>query len=306
MQNQSLFSHTNGWDSQTQSLNNIILGISIVAFILHCNIWLQLFIQKTKFNLSFMLILSYSSTDILIVIYYLIAYSIRIRSWITITPIFCYSEAYLIFFLNLFESFCLTTLNIARYWQIVHNQDVYKFHRRKIQLIPIFITCLILLNFSVQHLFGWCIVTKDVGSSCSLHYTNIFVQIWNIAVILAMPIIISLFLLYRALFYIRTIHIEQTIIHHNHHRQLIVHTSIFYSIWLCLWFPLILITFLNVNQINQWVVFIGSIANTIEIAIDPMISFFIDKRFARIWKKFSQFIVSRLKLSINSQVHPAV
>jgi len=306
MQNQSLFSHTNGWDSQTQSLNNIILGISIVAFILHCNIWLQLFIQKTKFNLSFMLILSYSSTDILIVIYYLIAYSICIRSWITITPIFCYSEAYLIFFLNLFESFCLTTLNIARYWQIVHNQDVYKFHRRKIQLIPIFITCLILLNFSVQHLFGWCIVTKDVDSSCSLHYTNIFVQIWNIAVILAMPIIISLFLSYRSFFYIRAAYVEQTMVRRNHHRKLIVHTSIFYSIWFCLWFPFVLITFLNVNRVNYWVVFMATIANTLEIAIDPIILLFLDTRFLEIWKKFFRLITIRLTLPINVQIRPIV
>jgi len=306
MQNQSSFNHTGGWDSFNLSLHNVLLVINIIGALLHYTIWIRLFVQKTKFDLAFIFALCYIGTDLVLTTFYFIQHAIRIQSWISITPVFCYFEAYGMFYFNIYGSYCLTTLNIGRYWQIVRNQNIYMIHPRRVICSFIFFCVWILLNFIIQDLFGWCNVIEIAGASCFATYTNIFVQIWNITVILAMPIIISLFLLYRALFYIRTIHIEQTIIHHNHHRQLIVHTSIFYSIWLCLWFPLILITFLNVNQINQWVVFIGSIANTIEIAIDPMISFFIDKRFARIWKKFSQFIVSRLKLSINSQVHPAV
>ena len=177
MENQSFIDHQGGWNSFNLSKNNLIFSIYVIATILHCHIWSQLFIQKIKFDLSFIFILSYISTDIFLLLSYFIQYSIRIRPWIPVTPFSCYFEAYSMYYFNLFESYSLSALNTCRYWQIVRNMNIYKFYRRKVILVAIIVPLLLLSNIIIQDVFGWCIVRESVGSSCSLTYTNIVVQL---------------------------------------------------------------------------------------------------------------------------------
>jgi hypothetical protein len=113
-------------------------------------------------------------------------------------------------------------------------------------------------------------------------------------------------MLYRALHFLQNSHAQQTILRRNHHRQLTINSCIFYSIWLTLWLPLLLITYIGVNGINESIVFVALIANTLEILIDPIISIFLDKRFAQAWKKFHQSINRQFGWHMNARVNPDV
>jgi hypothetical protein len=295
-----------GWDSKNLVQNNVIFIMSVLAAILHFHLWLQLFIHKTKFDLSFIFSLGYISTDLFLISFYFIQYSIRIRSWISVTRSSCYFEAYSMFYFNLLEPYFLVLLNICRYWQIVQNKNVYRIYRRKVILISIIVSVVILLNLIIQDIFGWCILTEEVGASCSLSYTNNIVRIWNLTVVLTLPILISFYMLTRALYFLKKSHAQQTMVRRNHHRRLIIHSLIFYSIWLSLWSPLMIVNFLDIDNINESIAFAVLVANTLETLIDPVISIFLDKRFAQAWKKTGVWIERKLDILVDIRIHPAI
>ncbi len=210
------------------------------------------------------------------------------------------------FYFNLLEPYFLVLLNICRYWQIVQNKNVYRIYRRKVILISIIVSVVILLNLIIQDIFGWCILTEEVGASCSLSYTNNIVRIWNLTVVLTLPILISFYMLTRALYFLKKSHAQQTMVRRNHHRRLIIHSLIFYSIWLSLWSPLMIVNFLDIDNINESIAFAVLVANTLETLIDPVISIFLDKRFAQAWKKTGVWIERKLDILVDIRIHPAI
>lgn len=303
MSNNSLI-YQNNWNSLNLTENKYLLIICIFAIIFHIQIWLQMFIEKIKFDFSFIFPLCYMITDILLLLCYFIQYIIRIRSWIPLTIWFCYFEAYSMFYINLIELYCLTGLNICRYWLIIRNDNIYINHRRKLILSIICIPIFILSNFILENLFSWCIVMKIIGGNCTLKYTNIFVRIWNLIILLIIPSSIAFIMLIRALKYLQNFHAQQRILRRNYHRQLIIHSFSFYSIWISLWLPYIFIKFLDLDEINDTIQFIAQIANTLEILVDPFIACFLDKRFAQAWNKLYQWIKRYFRCCINRRVNP--
>ena len=182
-------------------------------------------------------------------------------------------------YINLLELYCLDALNICRYWLIVRNQNVYIVYRRKLILISIIIPLLIFFNLCVQAAFDWCVVTREAGASCSVSYTNNVVRIWNLVVVTIVPILISfLFVSSNFIFSKKTLIINKCFIRRNHHHRLIIHSSIFYSIWLILWLPFMIVTFLDIDSLNGSVAFVTVVASSMEIMADPIISIFLDKR----------------------------
>jgi hypothetical protein len=65
-----------------------------------------------------------------------------------------------------------------------------------------------------------------------------------------------------------------------------------------------IIIFLDVDDINESIDFIASIASTLETLMDPFLSFFLDKRFAKAWKKSYMLIKRKLNDLMNVRVHP--
>jgi hypothetical protein len=303
MDNESVI-HVGGWDSVNLSQHNVLFVICVIAAVLHFLIWFQLLVQKKKFDLSFLFSLGYISSDIFLISFYFIQYIIRIQSWIPVTRFSCYFEAYSMFYFNLIESFCLTTLNICRYWQIVRNQNIYTVHRRRLLITSAIVPLLILANLIIQNVFGWCVVIEKAGASCSLSYTNIPVRVWNMAVVLFTPILISFYMVFRSLNYIKTTNAQQIMLRRNHHRQLIIDTFIFYSIWLILWLPWMILTYLDIDDQNELIAYVTLAGSTLEILTDPIMAVFLDKRFAQAWKKSFQWVEYQLVCLKNTRVVP--
>jgi hypothetical protein len=305
MANESVI-HVGGWNSADLSQNNVLFAICVITAVLHCLLWFQLFVQKKKFDLSFLFSLGYISTDVFLILSYFIQYTIRIQSWIPITRFSCYFEAYSMLYFNLLKSFCLTTLNICRYWQIVRNQNLYTVHRRRLLTASTIVLLLILANLIIQNAFGWCVVIEKAGASCSLSYTNIPVRVWNMTVVLFTPILISFYMVFCSLNYIKNTHAQQIMMRRNHHRQLMIHSLIFYSIWLVLWIPCMIVTYLDIGDKNEFIAYVTLVANTVETLIDPFLAIFLDKRFAQAWKTSVKWIQRQLDCLLHTRVHPAV
>jgi hypothetical protein len=163
---------------------------------------------------------------------------------------------------------------------------------------------MILLNLIIQDIFHWCIVTEPVGASCTVSYTNDITRIWNVTVVLILPIFITFYLLARALRTLQIAEAQQAIMHRNHHRQLIIHSLIFYSLWLSLWLPAMIVNFLGLSDPDEPVGFAVIVASTLETLIDPIIASYLDKRFAQAWKKTGIWIKKKIDTLLNTRVHP--
>ncbi len=161
------------------------------------------------------------------------------------------------FYFNLFDSCILTALNICRYFQIARNQNIYKFHRRKLILISIIFPMLVLSNLIIQDMFGWCVVVEIWGESCTFTYTITIVRVWNLCIMLISPILISFYMLILALFYLKNTKAQKMIMRRIH-PHIILHSFIFYSICLILWASLIIIIYLDIDTISKWLKFVAS------------------------------------------------
>jgi hypothetical protein len=113
-------------------------------------------------------------------------------------------------------------------------------------------------------------------------------------------------MLYQALRFLKNFHAQQVILRRNHHSQLTINSCIFYSIRLTLWLPWVIIAYLGVDAINESIVFVALVANTLEVLIDPIIVIFLDKRFAQAWKKFRQSFNRQFGWHMNARVNPDV
>jgi hypothetical protein len=123
---------------------------------------------------------------------------------------------------------------------------------------------------------------------------------------LTLPILINFYMLGRALYFLQNAHAQQVMIRRNHHRQLIIHSLIFYSIWLILWLPSMIVNYLDLDNLNESLAFAFVVANTLETVIDPVIAIFLDKRFAHVWKKSYKWIERQFGGHVNARVNPVV
>ncbi|CAF1647473.1 unnamed protein product [Adineta ricciae] len=132
---------------------------------------------------------------------------------------------------------------------------------------------------------NWCIVIGIAGSSCSLVYTSIPIRIWNTIVLFALPIGITFLTSIKCLMFLKRTQSQQILIQRNHYRRLIYRYVCFYTIWLILWTPLIILNFLCIETIDGKINFIATAGNTFESCLDGVILIFLDKRFEMAWRK---------------------
>ncbi|CAF0929630.1 unnamed protein product [Adineta steineri] len=295
-----------GWDSTNLAQNNIIFGVCVVAAILHTLLWSQMIMRKTKFDITLLFSLGYVSTDIFLLLFYFITYAIRIRSWIPITLATCYFEAYAMFYFNILETYSLMALNISRYWQIVRNPNTYIDHRKMIIVSCVITPFLVAINLIIQQSFGWSVLYSIPGSSCNVSFTNIPVQVWNISIILVIPILLSFCLLFRAFRFLQSAQAGQLHIRRNHHRKVTIQTLIFYSFWFVFWLPGMIVNCLDSDYVDGTTNFIVILLSTIETLCDPIVGIFLDKRIAQVWKKSFKWVYRQPAVQKSTRVTPAV
>ena len=135
-------------------------------------------------------------------------------------------------------------------------------------------------------------------------YNNIYVRIWNVCIILTLPIVISFGMLIKASYSLYNTHAQQRLLRRNHHRQLIKDSLIFYTIWIILWSPWMFISYMNILDTNEMFIYVTLVMNLLEVLVDPFISFFLDKRFAQAWIKCYRQFRHLLGFQNHARVNP--
>jgi hypothetical protein len=140
----------------------------------------------------------------------------------------------------------------------------------------------------VQIATGWAQFKEYAGDSCDLEYTNIYAEIFNTVIAFFLPIGLNIIVICASVRHVHlTSHLRQAKHHvsarEKYHRSLVIQFLIFYTIWLSLWSPNIIIYQFTsgINTIET----IGKLLNFIEITLDPIIVGALDVRFYQSWKQ---------------------
>ncbi|CAF1081736.1 unnamed protein product [Rotaria sordida] len=277
------------WSPQALKIVNPIFYICIFATMNHVLFWIQFIVYPSVRQYSMQWLYAYLITDLLLLIRFFLLYAYR---WLPIClpyffrMIICYSEAIFDNYLNLLQSYIFLALNICRYLQIAHNYNVYSSNRRLI----IIVHCLIYISPLVTHIIiiicGWSVLHKPLGDVCDLLPVTLTIQLLFLLFTYFIPVILTLIFLLLCLNYIHNTHGIQTQIIVNarlkYHRQLVVQSGVFYSLWLILWSPH-LVVFPFVYK-GSTIGIIAQILNYLSITVDPIIIAALDVRFLHAWK----------------------
>jgi hypothetical protein len=200
-------------------------------------------------------------------------------------------------YLNLLQSYILLALNICRYLQIAHNYNVYCLNRYTIIIAHFLIYLLPLFGHIIAIKFGWIVLLNPPGDECDLLPITLTIRIKFLLLSYFIPVILTLVFLSLCLNYIRnTDGIQaQAIVktRHKQHRQLVIQSSVFYSLWIILWSPhLLLFPFYYKNSTIGTV---AQILNYISITLDPIVIAALDVRFLQAWKSTGYYLKSNIR-----------
>jgi hypothetical protein len=185
------------------------------------------------------------------------------------------------------EVYILLALNICRYAQIAWNKNVYVKNVKLLVLAHVAIYSMSLISLIIQIFTGWAQLDIYVGDSCDIGYVNLYSQLFNILTSFVVPIILNILVIGAS---IRHVHLTSQLNraqHHvsareKYHRSLVIQFLVFYTIWLSLWSPNVIVYQLTSG--SSTLTQITSLLNYIEIALDPIIISALDVRFYRAWK----------------------
>jgi hypothetical protein len=277
------------WSEKGARTVRPLLYICIIATIIHALFWIQLITYPTVRQWSMQWLYAYLATDLLLLVRFFLLYAYR--WWSICLPyllrtIICYCEAIFDNYLNLLQSYILLALNICRYLQIAYNHNVYSSNRYTIIIIHFFIYFLPLFGHIIAIKFGWTILQNPPGDACDLLPVSLTIRIIFLLLSYFIPVIFTLVFLSLCLNYVRnTDGIEtQEIVNarHKHHRQLLIQSIVFYSLWIFLWSPHLLV--FPFYYKNSTIGTIAQILNYISITLDPIIIAALDVRFLQAWQ----------------------
>jgi hypothetical protein len=295
------------WSEQAARTVKPLFYICIVATIIHILFWIQLIAYPTVRRWSMQWLYAYLATDLLLLVRFFLLYAYRwwpicVSHFLRI--IVCYSDAIFDNYLNLLQSYILLALNICRYLQIVHNHNVYSSNRYTIMIAHFFIYLLPLFGHIMAIKFGWAILQNPPGNTCDLLPVSLTIRIIFLLLSYFIPVILTLLFLFLCLNYVRNTDGIQTkeIVdaRHKYHRQLVIQSSVFYSLWIILWSPHLLV--FPFYYKNSRIGTIAQILNCISITLDPIIIAALDVRFLQAWKSTGDYLKRYIRRHRSIQV----
>jgi hypothetical protein len=296
----SIFNNTNIacptsllWDQASVDSRKPRLCVCIIAVVIHSIFWLQLVFCSSLRQKSIQWIYAYLITDLLLLFRFFITYTIHTKTTECVPSIAwalfaCYFEATVDNYLNVLRVWILLALNICRYIQIAYNRNVYRVHTKALILTYLGIYLISLLFFLIRFLFGWSQLNRFGSDRCVVSYTNLPIQVFNVILTFALPIILNLLMIYASVRHVRlTSHLRRTRHHvsarEKYNRSLVIQFLVFYIIWVTLWSPNVIVY--QVSPGANGLLNTVRLLNFIEIALDPIIIAALDVRFWHAWRK---------------------
>ncbi len=289
------------------------LIVCIVASIIHSVFWLQLAFCPSLRQKSIQWIYAYLSTDIFLLFRFFFIYIVYTtstecqpnKSWVLFMY---YFETIGDFYPNMIEVYILLALNICRYVQIAYNRNVYETNRRLLIVIHFVIYLIPLFILLVQFVTGWAQLEPATRDICDILYTNAYVQIFNIVTLFGLPILLNILVIYASVRHVRLTAALRRTQHHvsareKYNRALVIQFLIFYTIWITLWGPNVIVD--QLTNGDNGIINIIRLLNFIEISLDPIIIGALDVRFWKAWRHSWLKLKNIYFRGLHRQVMPA-
>ncbi|CAF2073428.1 unnamed protein product [Rotaria magnacalcarata] len=277
------------WTEQAAKTIKPVFHICIVGTIVHILFWIQIFVYPAVPRWSMQWLCAYLTTDLLLLARFFLLYIYR--WWPICLPhvfhtIICYCEAISDNYLNLLQSYILLALNICRYCQIAHSHNVYSSNRHAIIIAHLLIYILPLFSHIMAIKFGWTVLQNPPGDACDLLGISFTIRIVFLLLSYFIPVILTLVFVSLSLNYVRNtdgITTQQLVdARHKYHRQIVFQSTVFYSFWILLWSPHILI--FPFYYKSSAIGIIAQKLNYISIILDPIVIATLDVRFLQQWR----------------------
>jgi hypothetical protein len=141
-----------------------------------------------------------------------------------------------------------------------------------------------------------------VSESCDVTYTNMYARIFTTIIFFALPISLNVLVIYAS---IRHVHLTSQLRRSQHyvsarekyHRSLVIQFGIFYTVWLLLWSPNVIVY--QFTSGKSTVTLIVSLLNYIEIALDPIIISALDVRLRHVWGQIWKHVKEKWTIILN-------
>ena len=277
------------WSEQAAVTVKPVFIICIIAAVIHFLFWVNIIAYPTVRQRSMQWLYAYLITDLLLLIRFFVLYVYR--WWPICVPyllhtIICCFEATFDNYLNLLQSYILLALNICRYLQVVRNHNIYQLKRRTMIICHLLIYLLPPLYYITGIVYGWLVLLRPQSNACDISFTTITVQILFVLFFYIIPVALALLFLFLSLKYVRNTDgiRTQQIIHARlkYYRQLVIQSSVFYSLWLLLW-SLYLLLFPFYYR-HSPVGIVTEILSYISLTLDPFVIASLDVRFLQSWR----------------------
>jgi hypothetical protein len=288
------------WSEQASNTVKPLFGICIVAAIIHFLFWINLIAYSTVRQRSMKWLYAYLITNLLLLIRFILLYAYRWSPLCVpylLRTIICYCEAISDSYLNLLQSYILLALNICRYLQVARNYNVYLLKHRIIIMSHFLIYILPLLYYIISIVCHQLLLETPQGNAYDLLFITITIQIRFLLFSYFIPVIPTLVFLIFSLKHVHNtdgIRTQQIIdARLKYHRQLVMQSIVFYSLWLFLWSPyLLLFPFYYKNSTT------GSITqmlSCVNIALGPIVIASLDVRFLRAWQSTWNHLIKYIR-----------
>ena len=277
------------WSPQAIKIVTPLFYLCTLAILTHLFFWIQFVAYPSVRQRSMQWLYAYLVTDVLLLLRFFLSYVYR-RWPLCLAPslhlVFCYCEAIFDNYLNLLQSYILLALNICRYLQIVHNHNVYALHGRVMVLVHVLIYSLPLGGHLLLIGCGWSELQSPPGDACDLLPVSLAIRLLFLLSSYLIPVSLALIFLLLSLGYIRNTEGIQSreIVDSRlkYHRQLVMQSCVFYSLWLVLWSPHLLV--FPFFYKNSRVGMVAQVLNYLSITVDPVVIATLDVRFLQAWK----------------------
>ncbi|CAF0957590.1 unnamed protein product [Adineta steineri] len=283
------------WSEQAAKTVKPLLYICIIATIIHVLFWIQLIAYPIVRQWSMQWLYAYLTIDLLLLVRFFLLYAYR--WWPTCVPYFlrsiiCYCEAIFDNYFNLLQSYILLALNICRYLQIAHGHNVYSSNRYTILIAHFLIYFLPLFGHIIAIKYSWTVLQNPPGDACDLLPVSLTIRIIFLLLSYFIPVILTLVFLFLSLNYVRNtdgIRTQEIVdARQKYHRQIVKQSGVFYSLWIILWSPHLLV--FPFYYKNSTIGTIAQLLNYINITLDPIIIAALDVRFLQAWQSTGDYL----------------
>lgn len=277
------------WSADAAQKIQPLFYLCIVATITHVLFWIQFILCPSVRQVSMQWLYAYLGADLLLIFRLFLLYAYHWSSLCVphaLQIIICYIEGVLDNYLNLIQSYILLALDVCRYLQVVRNHNVYESNRKTIILAHLLIYCVPIILYAILIQFRWIILYRPQGDACDFLFAHDPIQIGWLFFSYFIPVSLTFVFFYLSLRFIRNVDGIQTQQIANarlrYYRRLVIQSSVFYIVALCLWSPYLLtFPFVYRHSIAGSVV---QILSYLVIILDPIIISALDVRFLKLWR----------------------